>query len=304
MKHPAISFEDLIASYDEYEVLQNTRGRNDRYSYAKVRDKDKWFFLKHALAPEQIDGLERELKWANFMEFIERDLGISWLLGPKNLAMVSDNTLSMSFIDKPHLADYHSLDSWHDNLTQYAKMLHEFDMAAMKWHGDGLPDKKKRNERYYQIWCEWLGDNIGRVPRLEEARERVEQTIDQTQACMQHGDLRPWQIFNDQGNWIVYDGEASGEDLLRYNDLAYGYGRIFTNLRSPEVARQLVQEFLRVSGIDKQQFLRQFEPVMIGRAVGMVSDSFNDTPKDDYRSYAFRLLDLCLDEPQQLINNI
>lgn len=288
---------DLLDLFDEYEPLQNDRGRNDRFEYARVRRGSEWYFLKKPISPSLGYGILREQQWAMFMQFVEKEYPFEHLKGPDAQEVIDDKAIVFGFIDAPHLSNEASLEDWRKHIDRYARTLYILDSAAGQWSAPIHIDRRSRSEHYYDIWQEWLGANLPRVHRLAEAKALVDSRANELSTRFQHGDLTPWQIFDDNGTWIIIDGEKSGKDLFRYNDLAYGYGRLYTLLRSPGTASLLLRKFIDVSGVKSEEFFREFMPVMTGRAVGMLADAYNDEFKDagSYVDLATKLLDDCID---------
>lgn len=288
-----------MTSFELLHQFDNERGRNDRFTYSRVMQNGKELFYKQARSAEFSENLVREKLWADFMESVAAAFPNENLRGPIFDHFEGNDGIMMEYVDAPHLADHRDLDSWRRNMIRYARMLYVLDQAAEEWSdvlSSVTPDyTDHRTKKFFKVWERWLGDNKSRVTRLDEARVLVEEYEGMTSVRMQHGDLTPWQIFDNEGTWVVYDGEKSGTDLLRYNDLAYGYGRLFTVLRSPESAAQLLNEYIKVSKVNEEQFAKQFLLVMTGRAVGMLSDALRDRDTDDYVQGAVLLLDLCLD---------
>lgn len=285
--------------FETYEPFDNTRGRNDRYSYAKVKSGGREYFHKKVkLSPDLEDNITREIAWSEFMASVNQHFPDVGLRGPA-IADSDTDSILMEYIDAPHLADDHNLrDRWIECIPRYAQMLYVLDQAAEGWSTEGgsivIDYGRHRTENAFDIWHEWLGENTAKVERLDEAKLLVSDYRSNVMTRMQHGDLTPWQIFDDDGIWIIYDGEKCGTDLARYNDLAYGYGRLFTLLRSRDAASNLLNTFMEIANVDKNEFTSQFLPVMTGRAVGMLSDALHDRDKNDYVGQASLLLDLCL----------
>ncbi len=174
-------------------------------------------------------------------------------------------------------------------------MLCDLDEAACEWTPSFTLDES-RSDDIDSIWRGWLGEHHKRVIRYDEALARALSYKSGLTRTMQHGDLTPWQIFKDGDEWVIYDGERSGIDLFRYNDLAYGYGRLYTKLRSPKTASVLLREFILRHSRSRQEFMQEFLPVLLGRAMSMLSDAYHDAPENDYVQYAEQLLELCLAE--------
>ena len=92
-----------------------------------------------------------------------------------------------------------------------------------------------------------------------------------------------------------------GTDLFRYNDLAYGYARLYTTLGSPIAARELLKLFLEKHSADRDEFMKQFIPVLLHRAVGCMADAYRDQPMKDYVESAEELVTAALDKNLEII---
>lgn len=286
---------NISPDFDEIIPFRNEQGRNDRFTYAKVRRDDEWFFLKTPRAPELQDNLRREFIWAEFMEYVSECYPDAKLRAPRMMGFEPDGGLVMEYIDAPHVAVSDDLAAWKSQLDRYAKTLAILDECADGWEAD-WPDSSSLAgvQDVDKVWHRWLGEQYDKVTRLPEAKLLVDTQLPSLTLRVQHGDLTPWQMFRDGDEWIIYDGEKAGNHLPRFNDVAYGYGRLFTRLQDKTAAAQLLEGFLRHSGVEKDVFRREFLPIMTFRAVGMVSDAYHDTDHD-YIKDANELLDCCLD---------
>ena len=208
----------------------------------------------------------------------------------------------MEYCAAPIVADASSVDGWLAHIDRYAQMLAVLNEAALSWDSPkAFINTENRTANFYSVWQRWLGNNIQRVPQLETARKFVAEKMPDTTCIMQHGDLQPWQIFADGQEWVIYDGERSGTDLLQFNDVAYGYGRLWTKFHSSEVAKDLLKRFIQYSKIDDLEFMEHFQPVMVARSVGMLADAFHDCDDNDYIDDTKMLLELSLNNPEKLL---
>lgn len=280
-------------NFDEVVPFLNEEGRNDRFTYAKVRRGDEWFFLKTARTPELQDNLRREFIWAEFMEHVASRLPDAKLRAPRMIGFEPNGGLLMEYINAPHVARSSDLDAWKSHLDRYAKTLAVLDECADGWETD-WPDSSKLAgmQDIDSVWRRWLGDN--EVAALPQAKQRIEERMPHLTMRIQHGDLTPWQMFVVGDEWVIYDGEKAGNHLPRYNDLAYGYGRLYTRLQDRRAAADLLNKFLEYSNSDYDEFFKDFLPIMTFRAVGMIGDAYHD-PVRDYLADAEALLDQCLD---------
>lgn len=273
--------------------LSNENGRTDRFVYAKVRDGDRWLFLKTAKLPELEQNLQRELLWADFVNNIAKKEPEARIRGMRMVGFQAEGGLLMEYMDAPLVASPSDGAAWKKKIDRYALMLQVLDKHATEYQAQwpsegvvGLGDIDK-------VWQRWFGERYGEVlPRLERAREIIVNA--NLEYCVQHGDLTPWQIFEDGDEWVIFDGEKAGNHLPRYNDLAYAYGRLYTRLKDAKTATELLEKFISYCGVNREAFFRQFLPIMTFRATGMLADAHNDKTRENYVKQADELLDVCL----------
>lgn len=282
------------SEFDEVLPFQNEQGRNDRFTYAKVRKKDEWFFLKTARTPDLQQNLERECMWADFMGHVAVRHPEAHVRAPRMVGFEPDGSLLMEYIEAPRVAASNDLGGWKLQLDRYAHTLAVLDESAGEWHRE-WPDSSRLAgiEDVTRVWHRWLGEHYDKVANLPAAYELVQKQMPNTTMRTQHGDLTPWQMFANGKEWIIYDGEKAGDHLPRYNDLAYGYGRLFTRLQDREAASELLKKFLTYAPTNSAKFHEEFLPVMTFRAVGMLADAYHDSGHD-YVDDALALLDICL----------
>lgn len=133
--------------------------------------------------------------------------------------------------------------------------------------------------------------------RVAAAKARITAGTSSLRPRLQHGDFVPWHVFRTEpGSFVLVDGEHASVLKPRFYDLAYLYARLWTRVHAPEVARSIVREFLRVSGIGQAEFVPPFLTILTQRAVGMHIDALNDHPANDYVAEAQELLGHCIDQ--------
>lgn len=292
---------DIPALFDELVPFENRRGKNDRFEYAKVRQGNTRYFLKSARSDKFIPNMQREIVWAEFMNRVEAFYPEKHLFGLNVVRRIGKTGIVFDFVDAPVVAEPGDIEAWQQILPRYADMLVTFDAIAQNWKSEDLPEEPSRSDHVYDLWRQWLGVNIERYPRLLEARKQLEMIHSKLTKCLQHGDLTPWQIFDTGNGWVVYDGEKCGTDLFRFTDLAYGYGRLYTLLKSPIVAKELLRAFMEKHAMDNTQFMKEFVPVLTHRAVGCLADAYNDQGTNDYIAAAEELLGICIDKNTKAI---
>lgn len=278
--------------------IHNANGRNDRYRYDKFRHDDgKWYFVKTAQSTELAPNLTREILWADFLNHVASSKPEARLKPPRIIGFDANGGLVMEFINAALVARPSSSTEWRAKMSRYARMLTLLDECAEGYQA-AWPEYSGFNiYNPDEVWQRWFGDHYDDAQvTLQSARTIIDEYRGFLTFRVQHGDLTPWQIFELNDEWIIYDGEKAGDHLPRYNDLAYGYGRLYTKLKDPAAAAELLAVFLNHSSIDHDEFFKQFLPVMTFRATGMLADAYSDRSHDDYYEYAVKLINLCLEE--------
>lgn len=286
---------EISAVYDSITPLANQNGKNDRFEYARATKGPHVYFVKSAIRPDMQSHIQRELVWYEFMRRVEAYYPDRQFRGMRVERRIGRDALVYEYIDAEVVARAGELEKWQAVMPRYALMLETFDNVAAGWKSEDLPDEPSRSVDTYSIWLEWLGDNAGKVKYLPAARKYVDIEKWKLKRMMQHGDLSPWQIFDIDGAWIVYDGERCGTDLFRFYDLAYGVTRLYANLHAPAAAGELLRQFLAVhTSESRDEFVRQFMPVLTHRTIGVIADAYHDQATNDYVHESTELLELCL----------
>jgi hypothetical protein len=272
----------------------NVNGRNDRFTYAKVLEGERQLFLKKAISPELEPNLQRELLWADFMNYIAKIEPEVHIRGPEIIGFDEDGGLLMEYIDAPQVASPSDGAGWKEKIDRYAYTLAALDRYAedytVQWPTNGMATI----DNIDKVWRRWFGERYeSNRTVLSKAHGLIVSNEDNITYRLQHGDLTPWQMFEQGEDWIIFDGEKAGDHLPRFNDLAYAYGRLFTRLKDSETASKMLEKFIEYSGIDRDTFFKDFLPVMAFRATGMLADAYNDNEREDYVEQANGLLELC-----------
>jgi len=277
--------------------LVNVNGRNDRFRYEKIQEDGKWYFVKTALKPELEPNLKREFLWADFLNQVALSEPDAHIRAPRMAGFDINGGLVMEYIDAPQVAAPSDGSAWRVKLDRYAYILALLDKYAEGYKADWPQDTMTNINKIEVIWRRWFGENIDDAqPVLRKALTVINESRDSLTFRIQHGDLTPWQMFEVGDEWIIYDGEKAGDHLPRYNDLAYGYGRLFTRLKDRATAAKLLEKFLEHSGVDPEEFFEQFIAIMTLRATGMLADAYSDREKYDYYDDAVALMDLCFEK--------
>lgn len=277
--------------------LPNANGRNDRFRYEKIHQDGEWFFVKTALTPELKPNLKREFLWADFLNHIALHEPDAHVRAPHMIGFDKNGGLMMEYIDAQQVASPCDASMWKAKLERYARMLTLLDTYAEDYDADWPQDPTANLSDPKAVWRRWFGDYLENAqPLLGRAFTVYNESKEALTFRVQHGDLTPWQIFEQGNEWIIYDGEKAGDHLPRYNDLSYGYGRLFTRLKDPTTAAELLEKFLEYSGINHEDFFEQFLPIMTLRATGMLADAYSDRTHDDYYEEAVSLMNLCFEK--------
>lgn len=277
--------------FDRYQRFPNTFGRNGRYEYAMATKDDEVSFIKRALNQREEENLQRELLWNDFYSAVTHDYPDLQLKPLSRIELIDPRSLVTEWIDAPFVAEPSDGEGWARVLGRYTGMLCAFDEAAEDYvvpeHLSLPPDRD-----FEQVLTYWLR-NVGDEAIVTKAREYVTAKAHTMTKRMQHGDLTPWQIFDRSGTWTVIDGERSGVDLPRFNDLAYGYGRLAIRCNEPESAEELLHGFIEQRQLPPTVVEDQIKPVLVLRLLGMLGDAANDKQPKKY-STALRVIEYCI----------
>lgn len=270
--------------------LSNIAGRAGRFRYAQVEIDDKTLFMKQALQDEEAEHLTRELLWCEYADRIAEKYPELGVRAPKFARLLEDGSFVCEWIDGELLALPTKPHRWVNNLDRFIEMLVAFDTTSSEYQPSTQYDITRRHPREQLNW--WLRD-IKQTDIISRAVKSIHDTADSWTYTMQHGDLTAWQIMRmADDEWVIFDGERSGDDLPRFNDVAYSYGRLALRCRRPEAAEQLLAGFIRVSNIHDT---RQLRGVILLRLLGMYGDSIRDG-LDEERQMALEMINTHLNE--------
>lgn len=270
--------------------LDNLRGRNDRFDYAKAIWDGKEVFVKSALSAEMRQRMKREFLWADFMRRVS-SVTNGVYRGVGEIVRLDERSIMMPYVTYPHLVTKENIATqWVACLDKYVDMLLQLDSAALSWTTSIPLDSYDRLEHYEDSWDRWLSGVRDEFHYFTEAKTFVDRNFKFIEKRFQHGDLTPFQIFADGENWILYDGESCGFDLPRYYDLAYSYGRLSGNYHSRKAAATMLRLYIERSGVPMKDFEKSFMPVMAIKTVGLVADAYRNRASEDYTEDAERLL--------------
>lgn len=270
-----------------------------RYSYSKLQQGDKTYFVKQALRPDVLPLLGRELLWHDFMADVSSqfpDLHV----GSPEIHSLKNDTIMFEYVDSPYVADDSNIQTLKPKIPRLVNLLLAMDSAGENWTNPHPVEESSNHAPYWQIdarWDKWsekpLESGILTQEMLQEAHKIVDSHKQFLTPRMQHGDFVPWHIFEQGDDWLIYDGEHASTQKPRFYDLAYLYTRLFTRTKSPEIAAEILTGFVDQINLSQEQFFNAFWPVVTSRSIGIFLDAHNDRPKNDYIKEAQRLFQKC-----------
>lgn len=279
----------------------------DRYRYAKVVVGNESLFLKEAKQTETGGSFENEVAWMEFALHLAEQRPELHCRGLVPRAYQPSKALLTEFIDAPLVAMPKSLDAdFPAHLSRFVDTLIAVD-AVGQGYNTSLPPRS-RNSDYRQLdrgWDAWyrrLNDEFStKYTDLVDAAKRAIKDTAPLTVCMQHGDFVPWHIFEKDEEWVIFDAEHAHHELPRFYDLAYSFSRIYTRADDSNLAKQQLALFIDRIALGETDFWQQFMPVLISRAVGVLSDALYDLPKVDYEDRARELLEACLADSKEFL---
>ncbi len=297
----SISFADLTRIFDEVISLDDVLGVNDRFMYVKARRVGSWYFVKIAKQAELIENLERECLWAEFMDRVDVLNPTMRLRGQHLVQRIGDDGLVFEYIDAPQVAPRGDAERWRANLQRYADMHVQLDKAA----GDfSLPRTytylSNKFEPAGNSWKEWV---VGHVDQkiIDEAKSLFAEYERNVTLRLQHNDMSPWQIFDIDGQWVIFDGEKAGVEIARFNDIAQSYVRMHNTAHDERMAKDFLEIIIAGIGMSRKEFYAAFIPVLTLRSVGSLADSDIDGSTANYQTEAMALVEKCLSRDQSRI---
>jgi len=280
-------------------------GPGERFSFERVEEDGLGILIKRGRNPELYENLDRELLWGEFMAYIGANFPEAKLRSPEILSLSRDKTeLKMEYISAPLLTAENALSSLDDaQFSRFVQSLEIFDQVGGQWQPRTHRDDSNDHTPYDQVdksWGEWYKyTRISGLVTLEmdvKARQLVDDYKEHLTPRLQHGDYAPWQIFDDNGEWITFDAEHASETKPRYYDLAYIYARTFVLARDPDTAMRLLIEFLPQHQESEDDFFKAFLPVLMSRSMGMFLDTYFAAKRGEFgrKDYAKDLYNRCL----------
>ena len=273
----------------------------DRYVYKKVTIEGETYFYKEANQEDVGLMLDREFLWIDFMSDFEDAYPHIGVRALRAYAYQNRKAIIAEFVEAPFVATPDTIAEVETVLDRYVEFLVTADTFGEHWRPSvelAAPETPYTQlDKRWDTWIEaadLIGKGILLPEQLEEARRIVSDYQTVAEPRVQHGDFVPWHIFDNQGEWIVYDAEHAHYLMPRFYDLTYSYVRFFTRGQNKELADTLLTKFITKSGMDEATFFTKFAPILVSRSIGMLLDAENDDQEVDYRQNAQNLLKLAL----------
>ena len=283
---------------------------SDRFVFSRVSVNSKEGIEKKASMPEMYENLEHELLWSDFMHYVTKSYPEAHLRAP-DIYDIKEDKIVFEYIDSPLLCGANQTSTLNDSqFNRFVSTLVLFDKAGENWRSAKVMSDEHEHTPYNIVdksWSEWLAYTkpAGLVTggMEAEARQLVADYRGYIKPRMQHGDYKPWQIFDQGTDWVVFDGEHSSQTKPRYYDLAYVYARTFVIAQDDVNAKRLLGEFIRQHNNTDDNFFEAFLPVLMSRSMGMFLDAYMDIAKGgaDYTASAYDLFDRCIKRDLSLL---
>lgn len=278
----------------------NASTSEKRYLYSTLFIDGKKVFSKKANQKEMAPLLQNELLWHDFMQQVASTFPELRLRSPRIIEEKNDEIIfehvEAPFVSSPDDRIIHD----HD-IERLASTLIALDRVAGGWSSAHAVDDADNNLPYDNLslsWEDWYKETkpAGLVTddMMRQAKSVLAQHAAHVTPRLQHGDFTPWHIFNQDGEWIIYDGEHASQMKPRFFDLAYLYSRVFTRQKNAPAAGQILQSFVEKVDMSKEDFMKAFLPLLVSRSLGMFLDALHDREKVDYTAEAKKLFSLCV----------
>ncbi len=284
-----VSSEDMGRIFEEVNSLDSP---NDRYKYLRVRRRDRWYFVKIAQNEAAREGLLREYLWSEFMERVTVLMPALRLDGPHVFKRIGTGALVFDWIEAPLVAEAWDVEAWQRNLQRYADLHVQLDKAAGNYSLPQVYTKLSHRDTPETTWKRWSTDQIDEET-INSSRQLFREYEFHVTQRLQHGDLWPWEIFDNNGRWTIIDGERAGIDLPRFYDVAQSYTRLYAVVGNQDMAKNFLRLVFGGLGISQDDFYAQFIPVVLVNAINQLSEAGsgeNELLKQSSRS----LMDICL----------
>ena len=271
-----------------------------RYSYSSFVVDGQGLFSKKAYQLEMVPLLQNELLWHDFMQQVTSTFPGLRLRSPRVIEE-KDDEIIFEHIEAPFVSSPDDKIIHDHDIERLASVLIALDQVAGGWSSAHAVDDANNNLPYDNLsfsWEDWYKETKPAGLVTEEMMRQAKSLLAQYAACvtprLQHGDFTPWHIFDQGGEWIIYDGEHASQMKPRFFDLAYLYSRIFTRQKNAEAAGRILQNFVGKIDMDEDDFFKAFLPLLVSRSLGMFLDALHDKKSVDYTLEAKNLYKLCV----------
>lgn len=289
-----VTADDMGRIFEEVQQLERL---NERYDYLKVRRQNRWYFVKIAQNEEAREGLLREYLWSEFMERVSVLMPALKLDGPIIFKRIGTGALVFDWINAPLVAEKWDIEAWGRSLGRYAETHVLLDKAAGNYSLPQVYTKLSHRDTPETTWKRWVKDGVDDAI-VEQAAEIFREYQYHVTLRLQHGGLWPWEIFAVNDRWIIVDGEKAGIDLPRFYDVAQSYARLYTVSGGVGMAKDFLQQVADGVGLSREEFYKQFIPVILIRAVSQLSEA-NSGADEPAKAAALALVDACLSRDVQ-----
>lgn len=296
-----VKIESLRRIFDEVVVLDNLSIEGGRFTHAKARRRDDWFFVKIANAPEYRQNLCNESLWSEFMTRVDVLAPGMRLKGPEITQKIGEDALVFKFIDAPMVAERGDASAWRTHLQRYTDTLVKLDKASGDFSLSHIYTKLNHPYEFDNAsWRQWVGGNV--APELLEQAKKVFKKYEWNVTLrLQHNDMSPWQIFEQGDTWTIFDGERADLQSPRFNDVVQSYVRMHNTAHDAALAKEFLALFVAGIGMTYEDFYPQVIPVFTMRAIGSLADATANPERYPYVEEAQALVDACLSEDSNLL---
>lgn len=167
-----------------------------------------------------------------------------------------------------------------DDIIKFSELIQTLDINNLK-RPDVISSLGPR-ERFLKKTKLWFGDiprDVIKLYKIYELLKLVENGVAVLRQRPRHGDFAPWHIYKlKSGCFGLIDGEHAMANSVENYDIAYFIQRIFSVLKSPDVA---VQIFMKLT--KREYRVERLKTVLAARAIGgFLDESQVSSPNYDY----------------------
>ena len=290
----SVTLHHLERIFDEIIPVLNDNGANHRFTYAKARRQNDWFFIKIATGEQYTQNLVNENLWCEFMDRVDVLSPGMKLKGPHIVQKIGHDALVFEFIDAPMVATPGDASAWRTHLKRYAETLVKLDTLSGDYSLSHIYTKLNHPYEFDTYsWRKWVEGNVDPL-LVKQAKKLFKKYESNVTLRLQHNDMSPWQIFEQGDTWIIFDGEKANLQSPRFNDAAQSYVRMHNSAHDAALAKDFLNTFIVGIGMEYTEFYPQFIPVLTMRAIESLADSIIDSQHYNYATEANALVSACL----------